>query len=84
LPPIDGMFRQVTDMTWDPQGNIYVSDGYINSRVAKFDKDGNWVTSVRERGSQPGQFRTVHAIAADKDGKSLCRRPRQPPHPGSR
>ena len=68
LPPIDGMFRQVTDMTWDPQGNIYVSDGYINSRVAKFDKDGNWVTSFGDRGSNPGQFRTVHAIAADKDG----------------
>src|SRR5580692_10041134 len=68
LPPVDGMFRQVTDMTWDPAGNIYVSDGYINSRVAKFDKDGNWVASFGERGSSPGQFRTVHAIAADKDG----------------
>src|SRR5215469_13394745 len=68
LPPIDGMFRQVTDMTWDPQGNIYVSDGYINSRVAKFDPDGNWLASFGERGNAPGQFRTVHAIAADKDG----------------
>ena len=68
LPPIDGMFRQVTDVTWDPQGNIYVSDGYINSRVAKFDPEGNWLTSFGERGNGPGQFRTVHAIAADKDG----------------
>jgi hypothetical protein len=37
LPPIDGMFRQVTDMAWDSSDNVYVSDGYINSRVAKFD-----------------------------------------------
>jgi hypothetical protein len=68
LPPVDGMFRQVTDMAWDPQGNIYVSDGYVNSRVAKFDKDGNWVASFGEPGNGPGQLRTVHAIAADKDG----------------
>lgn len=68
LPPIDGMFRQVTDMTWDPQGNIYVSDGYINSRVAKFDPEGNWLASYGDKGTGIGQFRTVHAIAADKDG----------------
>ncbi len=43
LPPVDGMFRQVTDMAWDAAGNTYISDGYINSRVAKIDKDGNWV-----------------------------------------
>ncbi len=45
LPPVDGSFRQVTDMAWDGAGNTYISDGYINSRVAKFDKDGNWVKS---------------------------------------
>jgi hypothetical protein len=31
LPPVDGMFRQVTDMAWDSAGNTYISDGYINS-----------------------------------------------------
>src|SRR5262249_44208971 len=33
LPGVDGRFRQPTDVTWDPQGNIYISDGYVNSRV---------------------------------------------------
>src|SRR5262249_45271833 len=33
LPHVDGRFRQPTDVTWDPQGNIYISDGYVNSRV---------------------------------------------------
>ena len=37
LPPVDGMFRQVTDMAWDKAGNTYISDGYINSRIAKVD-----------------------------------------------
>ena len=35
LPPVDGMFRQVTDVTWDAEGDAFISDGYINSRVGK-------------------------------------------------
>ena len=65
LPPVDGMFRQVTDMAWDAAGNTFISDGYINSRVAKVDKDGNWVKSWGEPGDQPGQFNTPHSIAVD-------------------
>jgi NHL repeat len=68
LPPIDGLFRQVTDVTWDPAGNAYISDGYINSRVAKVDKDGNWLKSWGEPGNGPGQFSTPHSIAADAQG----------------
>src|SRR5947209_6332851 len=68
LPPIDGEFRQVTDMTWDAAGNTYISDGYINSRIAKIDKDGNWVKSWGEPGTGPGQFNTPHSIASDDAG----------------
>ena len=66
LPPIDGMFRQVTDVAWDSKGNAYISDGYINSRVALFDNEGNWRGSWGEPGSGPGQFNTLHSIAADQ------------------
>ena len=65
LPPEDGMFRQVTDVAWDSAGNTYISDGYINSRVAKVDKDGNWLFSWGEPGNNPGQFNTPHSIAID-------------------
>jgi DNA-binding beta-propeller fold protein YncE len=68
LPPVDGQFRQVTDVTWDPAGNTYISDGYINSRVAKVDKNGKWLMSFGEPGDQPGQFNTPHSIAADAQG----------------
>jgi hypothetical protein len=64
-PAEDGRFRQVTDVAWDAAGNIFVSDGYINSRVAKIDKAGNWLTSWGNRGSKPGEFNTPHSIAAD-------------------
>ena len=68
LPAVDGYFRQVTDVAWDTAGNTYISDGYINSRVAKVDRDGNWLTSWGERGSGPGQFHTPHSIALDAGG----------------
>jgi len=67
LPPVDGIFRQVTDMAWDAAGNTYISDGYINSRIAKVDKNGNWLKSWGEPGDQPGQFNTPHSIAVDAD-----------------
>src|SRR5262245_35052459 len=74
-PPVhvDGYFRQPTDVAWDSDDNIYVSDGYTNSRIAKFDKNGNWVKSWGSRGSggahadeNPGQFNTPHSIAIDR------------------
>ena len=65
LPPIDGMFRQVTDITWDRAGNGYISDGYINSRVAKVAPDGTWLGSFGSPGDGPGQLNTPHNIAAD-------------------
>jgi NHL repeat len=67
LPPIDGMFRQVPDMAWDKAGNTYISDGYINSRIAKVDKNGNWIKSWGEPGNQAGQFNTPHSIAVDAE-----------------
>jgi DNA-binding beta-propeller fold protein YncE len=68
LPAEPGRFRQVTDMTWDPAGNTYISDGYINSRVAKADKNGKWLKSWGDRGNKPGEFNTPHSIAADAKG----------------
>ena len=68
LPPIDGEFRQVTDMAWDRAGNTYISDGYINSRIAKIDKEGQWIKSWGEPGTGPGQFNTPHSIATDDAG----------------
>jgi hypothetical protein len=65
LPPIDGLFRQPTDVAWDSHGNTYITDGYINSRIAKFSRDGDWVKSWGEPGDGPGQFHLVHSIAID-------------------
>jgi streptogramin lyase len=64
----NGRFRQVTDVTWDPAGNTYISDGYINARVAKVDKNGQWVKQWGGPGAEPGQLNTPHSIASDAEG----------------
>jgi DNA-binding beta-propeller fold protein YncE len=69
-PPrvLDGMFNQPTDIAWNAEGDMFVSDGYINSRVAKYDRNGAWVKSWGEPGQGPGQFKLPHAIAVDARG----------------
>jgi sugar lactone lactonase YvrE len=54
-----------TDVAWDSAGNIYVADGYGNSRVAKYDREGKWVRNWGSTGTATGQFNTVHGIAID-------------------
>ncbi|MBI3265063.1 MAG: 6-bladed beta-propeller [Acidobacteria bacterium] len=74
VPPArDTVFDEPTDIAFDPQGNIFISDGYRNQSVAKFDKDGDWVKRIGkgnmgERGDLPGEFNTPHGIAADAKG----------------
>src|SRR5262249_16013406 len=67
LPAIDGRFRQPTDVAWDRAGNAYISDGYINSRVAKVSRDGEGLKSWGSKGKAEGQFDTLHSIASDND-----------------
>jgi DNA-binding beta-propeller fold protein YncE len=69
LPHVAGLFRQPTDVAWDSKGNTYITDGYINSRVAKYDSNGDWVKSWGEKGTAPGQFRLPHAIAVDSEDR---------------
>ena len=59
-----------TDIGWDQQGNIFISDGYSNHRVVKYDKNGRFVKDVGSSvpGSQPGQFSTPHGLQVDLQG----------------
>ena len=40
------IFCRPTDVGWDPQGNIFVSDGYCNNRVVKYDKNGRFLAQA--------------------------------------
>ena len=61
-------FHRETDIGWDAQGNIFVTDGYGDSRVVKYDKSGKFIKSVGTRGNGPLQFSTPHAMAVDAKG----------------
>jgi hypothetical protein len=71
-PPGSGVpgdnFNQPTDVAWDAAGNIFVSDGYGNARIAKFDKNGRFIKSWGATGTEPGQFNTPHSVAVDARG----------------
>jgi hypothetical protein len=62
------VFQRPTDVAWDSAGNIYIADGFGNSRIAKFDKHGKFMKSWGSRGTDPGQFNTPHGIAIDAKG----------------
>ena len=62
-----GTFNRETDIAWDKDDNMYISDGYGNSRFVKISKDGVWLKAVGSYGNGPDQFNTVHSIAVDKE-----------------
>jgi hypothetical protein len=73
--PVDGWFRAPTDVAWDADDNIFVSDGYVNSRIAKIDKNGDWIKSWGKYGSgghtadeTPYGIDNPHNLQADRDG----------------
>ena len=62
-------FNRPTDVAFAPSGDFYVSDGYGNSRVVKFSKQGRFVTAWGKHGDGEGEFNLPHSIAVDRNGR---------------
>jgi len=58
-------FYKPTDVAIAPNGDIYVTDGYGNARVAHFDRHGRFLNEWGSLGTAPGQFSLVHALVCD-------------------
>ena len=62
-------FNRPSDVTWDRAGNIYVADGFgSNNRIAKFNKDGDFLKTWGSTGAAQGQFNGIRGIATDAAG----------------
>jgi DNA-binding beta-propeller fold protein YncE len=62
-------FNRPTNVALAPGGDIYVSDGYGNSRIHRFDPLGHLCESWGEPGSAPGQLRVPHSTWVHTDGR---------------
>src|SRR4029077_3973499 len=58
-------FGKTTDIAFWPDGSFFVSDGYENTRVVKFDKNGKFLKAWGTPGSGPGQLYAPHSIDTD-------------------
>jgi hypothetical protein len=61
-------FNRPTDIAWDAQGNMFISDAYTNARIVKLDRTGRFIKTWGARGSGPGEFEMPESIAVDAQG----------------
>ncbi len=61
-------FNRPTSITFTPNGDFYVSDGYGNCRVHQYDPRLRLVRSWGDKGTGPGQFSLVHHVWFDTRG----------------
>jgi DNA-binding beta-propeller fold protein YncE len=64
-------FNRPADAFVGPDGELYVADGYGNSRIAKFDADGKFIKDWGKKGKGPSQFRIPHVVFLDEGNRVL-------------
>ena len=69
-------FNRPTFLSWLPDGTMFVSDGYANTRVVKFDKDGKFLMAWGEKSTTandtaPGVFNAVHGVQVDPETRKV-------------
>lgn len=66
------LFNQPNHVALAPNGDVYVTDGYVNARVVHFEADGSFVRIIGgDEGSALGQLKLPHGIAIDSRGRLL-------------
>ena len=62
-------FNRPTGLAFTPSGDFYVSDGYVNSRVIKFSRNGEYMSHWGKKGTANGEFNLVHDVCVDAKGR---------------
>jgi DNA-binding beta-propeller fold protein YncE len=60
-------FNEPTGIAFGKNGDLYVSDGYVNARVIKFNRDGEYITQWGKKGTGDGEFNLVHDVCLDAE-----------------
>ena len=69
VPRAAGPFNYPSEMYPSPSGDLYVSDGYRNSRIHRFSGEGRYITSWGTPGKGgPGEFHLPHSLLIDEEG----------------
>jgi len=66
-----GQFNKPTDVNFGQDGELFVTDGYGNSRVVRLTAGGEFVQTWGEPGKGPGQFNAPHAVVIDDQGRVI-------------
>jgi sugar lactone lactonase YvrE len=62
-------FNRPTNLAFAPNDDFFVSDGYVNSRVVRYNKDGEYITQWGQKGTGDGEFNLVHDVTLDSQGR---------------
>ena len=65
----EDLFNAPTDVGFASNGDIFVSDGYGNSRVVKYSKEGRFLKAWGKKGTAPGEFDLPHTVVVDKQDR---------------
>lgn len=62
-------FNRPTNVNFRANGDLYISDGYVNSRVVEYTSDGDYVRQWGKHGKGDGEFNLVHDVTVDSQGR---------------
>lgn len=62
-------FNRPTNVAFAPNGDFFVSDGYVNSRLVRYNKNGDYQAHWGKKGAADGEFNLVHDVALDSEGR---------------
>lgn len=63
-------FNGPSGLAVNKNDDIFIADGYYNSRVVKFDKNGKYLMQIGGvKGSEVGQFNVPHHVLIDSKGE---------------
>ena len=65
-------FNRPNTVAIAPNGDIYICDGYVNSRIVHFSKDGKFIRIIGgQKGAEPGQLQLPHGVVLDSKGRII-------------